>query len=100
MVAGNWQAALLLTSAPLVALTLFWYVRARDLPADDPRVSREELDELEATQTFSSAFPSASRVRALLVDRSLLMLTTSYLVMNCVFYFLTFWSFLYFRQER
>jgi len=100
MVAVNWQAALLLTSAPLVALTLFWYVRARDLPADDPRVSREELDELEATQTFSSAFPSASRVRALLVDRSLLLLTTSYLVMNCVFYFLTFWSFLYFRQER
>jgi ACS family glucarate transporter-like MFS transporter len=99
MVAVNWQAALLLTSVPLVALTLFWYMRARDCPADDPRVSRQELDELEATSTLSG-FPSASRVRALLLDRSLLLLTVSYLVMNCVFYFLTFWSFLYFRQER
>jgi ACS family glucarate transporter-like MFS transporter len=100
MVALGWQAALLLASAPLIALTLFWYVRARDFPADDPRVPRAELDELEPTQTFSSAFPSASRVRALLLDRSLLLLTLSYLVMNYAFYFLTFWSFLYFRQER
>jgi ACS family glucarate transporter-like MFS transporter len=100
MVAVSWQAALLLTSAPLVALTVFWYLRARDVPADDPRVSREELEELEPSQTFSSAFPSASRVRALAGDRSLLLLTLSYLVMNYVFYFLTFWSFLYFRQER
>jgi MFS transporter, ACS family, glucarate transporter len=100
MVAISWQAALLLTGAPLVALTLFWYLRARDLPADDPRVCREQIDELEPVETASSAFPSASRVRALLVDRSLALLTVSYLVMNFVFYFLTFWSFLYFRQER
>jgi len=100
MVAVNWQAALLLTSAPLVALTMFWYVRARDVPADDPRVSREELDELEPGETAPSAFPSAGRVRTLLLDRSLALLTLSYLVMNYVFYFLTFWSFLYFRQER
>ncbi|HEV3018783.1 MAG TPA: MFS transporter [Burkholderiaceae bacterium] len=99
MVAMSWQAAMLLTSTPLVALTLFWYARARDLPADHPRVSREELEELEPAKT-SSAFPSAKRVGALLVDRSLLLLTMSYLVMNYVFYFLTFWSFLYFRQER
>jgi ACS family glucarate transporter-like MFS transporter len=98
MVAVNWQAALLLASVPLLALTLYWYARARDLPADDPRVSRQELDELEPAST--STFPSASRVRALLVDRSLVLLTVSYLVMNYVFYFLTFWSFLYFRQER
>ena len=100
VVAIGWQAALLLTSAPLAALTLFWYARARDFPADDARVSREELDQLQPAETASSAFPSASRVRALLVDRSLLLLTVSYLVMNFVFYFLTFWSFLYFRQER
>jgi MFS transporter, ACS family, glucarate transporter len=100
MVAVNWQAALLLASAPLVALTLFWYLRARDVPVEDPRISREDLDELEPAQTSSTAFPSASRVRGLLADRSLLLLTVSYLVMNYVFYFLTFWSFLYFRQER
>jgi ACS family glucarate transporter-like MFS transporter len=100
MVAVSWQAALLLVSAPLVALTVFWYLRARDFPADDPRVSLEELGELEPTPTFTNAFPSARRVRALLFDRSLALLTASYLVMNYVFYFLTFWSFLYFRQER
>ena len=100
MVAVNWQTALLLTSAPLVALTVFWHVRARDFPADDPRVPREELDELERAENVSRAFPSASRVRALLRDRSIALLTVSYLVMNYVFYFLTFWSFLYFRQER
>jgi ACS family glucarate transporter-like MFS transporter len=100
MVAMSWQAALLLASTPLVALTLFWYLRARDLPGDDPRVSREELEELQPAQTPSGAFPSARRVYALLFDRSLVCLTASYLVMNYVFYFLTFWCFLYFRQER
>jgi MFS transporter, ACS family, glucarate transporter len=100
MVALSWQTALLLASAPLVALTLFWYLRARDLPADDPRLSREELDELQPAETQAGTFPSASRVAALLFDRSLLCLTVSYLVMNYVFYFLTFWCFLYFRQER
>jgi ACS family glucarate transporter-like MFS transporter len=100
MVAFGWQAALLLAAAPLVALTLFWYWRARDLPADDPRVSRAELEELQPAETPLNTFPSARRVYALLSDRSLLCLTVSYLVMNYVFYFLTFWSFLYFRQER
>ena len=100
MVAMGWQAALSLTSAPLVALTLFWYLRARDLPASDPRVSREELEELQPLETASRAFPSARRVLGLLFDRSLACLTASYLVMNYVFYFLTFWCFLYFRQER
>ena len=100
MVAMSWQAALLLAGTPLVALTLFWYWRARDLPLDDPRVSREELEELQPAETPSNTFPSARRVTALLLDRSLLCLTVSYLVMNFVFYFLTFWSFLYFRQER
>jgi len=66
---------------------VLWEVeRVRDLPADDPRVSREELEELEPVET-SSAFPSARKVGALLVDRSLLLLTMSYLVMNYVFYF-------------
>jgi MFS transporter, ACS family, glucarate transporter len=100
MVAMSWQAALLLAGTPLVALTLFWYWRARDLPLEDPRVSREELEELQPAETPSNTFPSARRVTALLLDRSLLCLTVSYLVMNFVFYFLTFWSFLYFRQER
>ena len=100
MVAMSWQAALLLAGTPLVALTLFWYWRARDLPLQDPRVSREELEELQPAETPSNTFPSARRVTALLLDRSLLCLTVSYLVMNFVFYFLTFWSFLYFRQER
>lgn len=100
MVAMSWQAALLLAGTPLVALTLFWYVRARDLPADDPRVSSEELEELQPAESPTHTFPSARRVVALLFDRSLLCLTMSYLVMNFVFYFLTFWCFLYFRQER
>jgi len=85
MVAMGWQAALSLTSAPLVVLTVFWYLRARDVPASDSRVSRQELEELQPSQTSSSAFPSASRVLALLLDRSLACLTVSYLVMNYVF---------------
>ena len=100
MIAMSWQAALLLTSAPLAALTVFWLLRAKDDPADDPRVPREQLEELQPAQERSSAFPGARRVIALLCDRSLLCLTASYLVMNYVFYFLTFWCFLYFRQER
>lgn len=96
----GWQAALAVASAPLGLLAAYWYLRAKDSAADDPRVPQSELDDLEPSQAFVSAFPSWRRVGTLLLDRDLLRLTVSYLAMNYVFYFLTFWSYLYFRQER
>ena len=87
MAASGWRAALLLTSAPLVLLTVYWFRRAKDSPSGETRPS------------MSSA-PAMRQIRLLLADRDLLALSASYLSMNYVFYLLTFWCFLYFVQER
>jgi MFS family permease len=42
----SWQFALVATSIPLLVLTAYWSWHARDVPADHPAVSLEELDEL------------------------------------------------------
>ena len=41
-----------------------------------------------------------ARIGRVLVDRQVLLVTLSYFLMNYVFYLVTFWSFLYLRQER
>ena len=87
MAASGWRVALLVTSAPLVLLTVYWFWRATDTPSG------------ETTRPISSA-PAMRQVRRLLADRDLLALSVSYLSMNYVFYLLTFWCFLYFVQER
>lgn len=100
MLIAGWRTALLASSAPLLALTLYWYFRAHDDPAGDRRVSHAELAELEREVRPPKAAPSVGRVLSLLCNRDLGALTASYLFMNYAFYLLTFWCFLYFSQER
>jgi ACS family glucarate transporter-like MFS transporter len=96
----SWQFALVITSIPLLGLTVYWDRRVGDVPADDPRVSDAELAELRFNPSSVTAAPTLRRMVGLLGDRDVFLLTLSYFFMNYVFYLLTFWCFLYFVQER
>ncbi|MBM4219289.1 MAG: MFS transporter [Gammaproteobacteria bacterium] len=101
MEAYGWQAALILTSVPSLAFVLLWWFVARDLPSQHPRVTPAELAELAGNPPYDAAAPlTTRRVGRVLGDSQVLLLTLSYLVMNYVFYLVTFWSFLYLVQDR
>jgi ACS family glucarate transporter-like MFS transporter len=96
----SWQFALVVTSIPLLGLTVYWARRASDVPVDDTRISDEELAELRFNPPPVTVAPTVRRMMDLLRDRDLFLLTLSYFSMNYAFYLLTFWCFLYFVQER
>jgi ACS family glucarate transporter-like MFS transporter len=101
MQAYGWQAAILLTSVPSLLLVLLWWLVVRDYPEQHPRVRPAELAQLSANPRYDAAAPlTAQRVLRVLGDPQILRVTLSYLVMNYVFYLVTFWSFLYLVQDR
>ena len=101
MQAYGWQAAILLTSVPSLLLVLLWWIVVRDYPERHARVKPAELAELAGNPPFNAAAPlTVRRVLRVLGDPQILGVTLSYLVMNYVFYLVTFWSFLYLVQER
>lgn len=96
----GWRAALTAACVPSLLLLVWWQLYARDRPADHPAVDKAELAELAATAVATEGHVSLSRIVRVLVDRQVLLVTISYFLMNYVFYLVTFWSFLYLRQER
>jgi MFS transporter, ACS family, glucarate transporter len=85
---------------PSLLLLAWWQFDARDRPADHPAVGAAELADLVAGTGAAEERVSLVRILHVLVDRQVLIITASYLLMNYVFYLVTFWSFLYLRQER
>lgn len=101
MQAFGWQVALMSTAVPALLLAVAWLRYARDTPAAHPGVGAAELAELADNPPPSIEGPVTwARIRGLLANRDLLLLTISYFLMNYVFYLLTFWCFLYLVQER
>jgi len=101
MQAWGWQAAILLTSVPSLLLVVAWWVIVRDFPEQHPRIQPAELAELSGNPAYDTTAPlTIRRVLHVLGDPQILGLTLSYLVMNYVFYLVTFWSFLYLVQDR
>lgn len=101
MQAYGWQAAILLTTVPSLLLVVLWWIVVRDLPELHPWVEPAELAEIAGNPPYDAAAPlTARRVVRVLGDPQILLVTLSYLVMNYVFYLVTFWSFLYLVQER
>jgi ACS family glucarate transporter-like MFS transporter len=101
MQAFGWQAAILLTSVPSLVLVVLWWIVMRDRPEQHPWIGAAELGETSANPPYdASARLTARRVARVLGDPQILLVTLSYLVMNYVFYLVTFWSFLYLVQDR
>ena len=87
MVRHGWRAALIVVALPVALLVAVWWWQGRDAPGEaPPRTQVAPLDR--------------RAVLALLGNPHLLGLSASYLLMNVVFYLITFWSFLYLVQAR
>jgi ACS family glucarate transporter-like MFS transporter len=96
----GWRAALAAVCVPSLLLLAWWQINARDRPAEHPLVGESELAEIAAGAGAADEKVSLARIAHVFVDRQVLLVTASYLLMNYVFYLVTFWSFLYLRQER
>lgn len=96
MEALGWRASFLVTAplAFLVAGVWWWY--ARDDPADHRRVSRKELDLINANRPSQElAVEDRKAWKRVLKNRDILLLTASYFCMNYVFYIFFNWFFIY-----
>lgn len=96
----GWRAALAAVCVPSLLLLIWWQINARDRPAEHRLVGEVELAELAEEAAAADEKVSLSRIAHVLVDPQVLLVTVSYFLMNYVFYLVTFWSFLYLRQER
>jgi MFS transporter, ACS family, glucarate transporter len=98
--AFGWQRALLCVAVPAALLTAGWAWYGRNSPREHRSVSAAELGELGAAEDQQIAPMSVRRMRGILADRNVLLLSVSYLCMNYAYYLLSFWSFLYLIQVR
>jgi ACS family glucarate transporter-like MFS transporter len=97
----SWQFALYATSIPSLVFVAVWQWYARNRPAEHPGVSASELRELRQGDAPTGELPVLSRrLRSLLSNRPLMLVTISYFLTNYVFYLVTFWCFLYLIQDR
>jgi len=97
----GWQQALFWPALPAVIVIVLWAWYARNSPAQHAAVSADEIAELGREPP---AAPPARidwrRLGYLLRNRSLILLTFSYVCMNYVYYLIANWCFLYLVQER
>jgi len=101
MEAFGWKNTLVWTSLPALLLIGLWAWYGRNRPGDHPNVSAAELAELGAAGERPVALGINRRdLLRVLGNRDVLLLATSYTIMNYVFYLLGSWSFLYLVQER
>jgi MFS transporter, ACS family, glucarate transporter len=97
----GWQRALFWPALPALGLLAVWAWYGRNTPAEHPAVTSEELAELGADSvTEVQSAISWQRLVRLVSNRSILLLTVSYICMNYVFYLIANWCFLYLVQER
>ncbi len=101
MNAYGWQRALFWPALPAAAVIALWAWYARNTPREHPSVTAEELAELgAATEAQPAAQLTGPRLKMVLTNRSILLLTLSYICMNYVYYLISNWCFLYLVQVR
>ena len=96
----GWRGALAAVCIPSLLVLVWWRYDASDRPAEHPAVGPDELADLAEGARDPEERMSVARIIRVLVDRQVLLITASYFLMNYVFYLVTFWSFLFLRQER
>jgi MFS transporter, ACS family, glucarate transporter len=98
--AFGWQGALLWIAPAAVLLTAAWAWYGRDTPQGHPRVTPAEIAELDASDLVKPPPMTLARMRRIVGQRDVQLLTFSYFCLNYVFYLLGTWSFLYLVQQR
>jgi len=98
MVTVGWRQSFYLT-APLAFLAaIVWWRIARDEPAEHPGVGEAELELIRGDRQPAESISGGWR--RLLTNRDTLLLATSYLLMNYVFYIFFSWFFIYLVDVR
>jgi ACS family glucarate transporter-like MFS transporter len=105
---GGWPTAFLATGTVTGLVALLWVLYARDRPAQHPGVNARELDWIGAGD-FAPPHPEPGRAestatdrgawRALLTNRSLVLLTVSYAAVGYFEYLFFFWMHYYFDEK-
>jgi ACS family glucarate transporter-like MFS transporter len=97
----GWQQALLWPALPAAGVVALWAWYGRNTPQQHPAVSAAEIAELGSRpeEPAQSAITRARLVR-IVTNRSVMLLSVSYVCMNYVFYLISNWCFLYLIQER
>ena len=101
MLSLGWQRALIWISVPGLGLIAWWARYARNTPGEHPGMTAQELREIgeHRGSHVDSKIGLADFLR-ILSNHNVLLLFSSYLCMNYVFYLLSNWVFLYLIQER
>ncbi|HEX9140361.1 MAG TPA: MFS transporter [Steroidobacteraceae bacterium] len=97
----GWQRALFWPALPAVLVIALWAWYGRNTPKEHPSVTAAELAELDVPAAEQSPTRvSKSPIMRVLANRSIILLTCSYVCLNYVFYLIANWCFLYLVQER
>jgi len=97
----GWQKALFWPALPAVIVIALWAWYGRNTPKEHSSVTAAELAELDASRGEQSPTAILSRgIIKVISNRSVILLTCSYVCMNYVFYLIGNWCFLYLVQER
>ncbi len=97
----GWQQALLWPALPAAGVVALWAWYGRNTPQEHRAVSAAEIAELGDRPDQVGQSPlTRERLMRVVTDRSVLLLSASYVCMNYVFYLISNWCFLYLVQER
>jgi ACS family glucarate transporter-like MFS transporter len=97
----GWQQALLWPALPAAGVVALWAWYGRNTPQEHRAVSAAEIAELGQRPAEDTPAPlTRRRLLRIVTDRSVLLLSVSYVCMNYVFYLIANWCFLYLVQER
>jgi ACS family glucarate transporter-like MFS transporter len=97
----GWQKALFWPALPAIVVIALWAWYGRNTPNEHPSVGAAELAELDTRSSRQAPTTlSGRRIMQVLANRSILLLSFSYVCMNYVFYLIGNWCFLYLVQER
>jgi ACS family glucarate transporter-like MFS transporter len=97
----GWQQALLWPALPAAGVVALWAWYGRNTPREHRAVSAAEIAELGHRPEEQAPSPITwARLARIFTDRSVVLLSFSYVCMNYVFYLISNWCFLYLVQER
>ncbi|HZL51120.1 MAG TPA: MFS transporter, partial [Terracidiphilus sp.] len=98
----GWQASFWFCAFLGILVGLVWYVIARDVPEQHPRISADELELIQATRSTEGARKSDTPLswRAALCNRNVVALTLSYFTFGYVAWIFFSWFFIYMAEVR
>jgi ACS family glucarate transporter-like MFS transporter len=108
MQAVGWRESFLIAAPVGLLLVAVWWWYATDTPAQHPKIGRGELFLILASRGLRYRAPDAPPPgpperpawRKILAHREVPLLALCYFAMNYVFYFFSYWFFIYLTKER